>query len=117
APCYMLTMSTQAPVVQSEKITIPNIPAMYVNARQAFVMGADGEVKTLSHEAAKCLMHQKPVLVCHAPYTCARLGVDDLFAFDVLLLFAFVHPASFTVPTPVGLARTVGVSVPTSPED
>lgn len=110
-------MSTHAPAVQSEKITIPNIPAMYVNARQAFLLGTDGDIQTLTHEAAKRMVHQKPVLVCHAPYTCTRLGVDDLFAFDVLELFAFVHPATFTVPTPVGLAKAIGVTVPQTPED
>lgn len=110
-------MSSQAPAITPEKITTPNIPAMYVNAREAFLMDTDGEIKTLSHEAAKRAIHQKPVLVCHAPYTCARLGLDSIFAFDLLELFAFVHPATFAVPTPVGLAKAVGIATPSSAED
>lgn len=112
-----MRMSLLPSEASPQKIQIPQIPAIYVNARQAFLIGTDGEIKTLSHEAAKRAIHQKPVLVCHAPYTCARLGIDSIFAFDVLELFAFVHPATFTVPTPVGLAKAVGVSIPTSTED
>lgn len=114
---YPYIMTTASPAAQSDKIIIPNIPAMYVGARQAFVMGTDGEIKTLSHEAAKRMAHGRPVLLCHAPFTCTRLGVDSLFTFDVLELFAFVHPATFCVPTPVGLAKAVGVPLPVSAED
>ena len=110
----MTTAQTESP---PETIATPRIPAMYVNARQAFVLTTDGDIQTLSHEAAKRLIHQKPVLVCHAPYTCTRLGIDSIFAFDVLELFAFVHPATFAVPTPVGLAKALGISIPKEAED
>jgi len=80
-------------------------------------MSADGEIQILSHERARTAIHNKPVLVCHAPYTCTRLGVEDILAFDILELYAFVHPASFCVPTPFGLAKALGVNVPQTLED
>ncbi len=110
-------MTTNAVQAKPEKVKIPNIPAIYVNAREAYVMSADGEVSKVGHEQAKRIIHDKPVLVCHAPYTCKRLGVESLRAFDILELFAFVHPASFAVPTPAGVAKAVGLPAPTSAED
>lgn len=77
----------------------------------------EGELQTLSHTDAQPLIHNKNVLVCHAPYTKNRLGFDEFYCFDVLELFAFVHPAKFCVPTPVGLAHTLGLSVPETFED
>lgn len=102
---------------QENILSIPNIPAVYANAREAYVLGVDGDIQSLSHEAAKRAAHNNPVLVCHAPYTCARLGVSSLVAFDVLELYAFVHPAKFAVPTPVGLCKALGLSIPQSAED
>jgi ATP-dependent DNA helicase DinG len=112
-----LTMTTTAAAIKPENVKIPKIPAIYVNAREAYLMSVDGEVSKISHEAAKRAIHNKPVLVCHAPYTCKRLGLDAMQAFDVLELFAFVHPATFAVPTPVGLAKAIGIPVPDSAED
>jgi ATP-dependent DNA helicase DinG len=110
-------MTTIAAQAKPEKVKIPNIPAIYANAREAYVMTPDGEVSKLSHAAAKKMIVGKPVMLCHAPYTAKRLGIDTLDAFDVLELFAFVHPATFAVPTPVGLARALGISIPESAED
>lgn len=110
-------MTTSLPAAQPKTVSIPKIPAMYVNARSAFLLTTDGDIQTLTHEAAKRAIHDKPVLVCHAPYTCKRLGVSSLFAFDLLELFAFVHPATFAVPTPVGIAKAIGLARPQSAED
>ena len=100
-----------------QKITLPDIPALAVNARQAAIMDTDGEIKLLPHERAAMLVHKKPVLVCHAPFTRGRLGQDDFYAFDILELFAFTHPTAFAVPTPAGLCKALGLDVPKSLED
>ncbi len=96
------------------KITLPDIPALCVNARQASILTTDGEVRVLDHVAAAQLIHKQPVLVCHAPYTCKTLNTEDINGFDLLELFAFVHPAKFCVPTPVGLSKALGITVPKS---
>ncbi|MAE50820.1 MAG: helicase [Micavibrio sp.] len=96
---------------------LPDIPALCVNATSAALLTTDGEVKVLSHDAAKMLLHKKHVMVCHAPFTRTRLGLEDLYTYDVLELYAFVHPGKFTVPTPTGLAKTLGINTPQDFED
>ncbi len=98
-------------------VSLPAIDSLCVSAREAALLTTDGEIKILDHPAASREIHDKPVLVCHAPFTCARLGVDDLKAFDVLELFAFVHPARFCVPTSVGLCKALGLPAPLEFED
>ena len=98
-------------------VSLPDIPALCVNAKNAAVLTTDGEVKILSHDAARMLLHKKHVLVCHAPFTRTRLGLEEFYAYDVLELYAFVHPGKFTVPTPIGLTNTLGLSAPQDFED
>ncbi len=81
-------------------------------------MSTDGELELHPHAQARRAIHKQYVLVCHAPYTRGRLGEDaDFFGFDVLELFAFVHPTKFCVPTPVGLCKALNLSAPTEFED
>ncbi len=102
---------------QQAPIVLPDIPILAVNTREAAILTTDGEVKTMPHAQAQALVHKKPVMVCHAPYTRQRLGAQDILAFDLLELFAFVHPAAFCVPTPVGLTKALGLTPPESFED
>ena len=94
-------------------ISLPDIPAICVNARQAAILTTDGEIRIVNHETAKQIIHQKPVLLCHAPHTCRQLGIDGILGFDILELFAFVHPTKFCVPTPFGIAKALGINLPT----
>ncbi len=55
-----------------------------------------------------------PLLLLNAPLIATRLGYPDLSGLDLLELFAFVHPARFVVPTPKGLAESLGLEPPTS---
>jgi len=100
-----------------DKIALPAIPALVVSAREACLLSADGELEILPHRQALAQIGSSPVLVCHAPYVRARLGGAPLLTFDVLELFAFVHPATFCVPTPFGLAAALGLSPPNGFED
>lgn len=95
-------MPMQTTVAQTEPATIalPAIPVMAVNGKEAVILTPDGEIKTLPHKQAQILAHGTPLLVCHAPYTRAKLGSNELYAYDILELFAFTHPAAFAVPTP-----------------
>ncbi len=85
-------------------------------------MSTDGEIKILPHDQARLLIHKKHVMLCHAPFTRGRISAgrqqqDDFYAFDILELFAFVHPTLFTVPTPAGVCRALGLDVPAALED
>ena len=112
---FMIPNSSETP--QQPKVSLPDIPALCVNAKNASILTADGEVKVLSHDAARMLLHKKHVMVCHAPFTRTRLGLEEFYGYDVLELYAFVHPGKFTVPTPIGLANTLGLSAPQDFED
>jgi len=100
------------------KISLPDIPALCLNAKSAYILTGDGELQTMSHAKAASLIHKKPVLVCHAPYIRGRLGRNaEFFAFDLLELYAFVHPGQFATPTINGLCKAVGLGQPQSFED
>lgn len=97
---------------QPNIIELPDITAVCVNAKQASIFTTDGEMKSISFDAARMQLHKQHALVCHGPFTRKRLGLDELFTFDVLELYAFVHPVRFCVPTPVGLCQALGLDAP-----
>ncbi|MDB2682877.1 ATP-dependent DNA helicase, partial [Alphaproteobacteria bacterium] len=99
------------------QITLPDIPCLTVSAHVAHILTTEGELQTIPLDQARLLIHKKAAIVCHAPYTRSKLGLDEFYAFDVLELFAFVHPAKFSVPTPHGLCQTLGITPPDSHED
>lgn len=96
---------------------IPDAPVLWATTKKAFILTTDGELQTPPKHKAQQLLHNKPVLACHMPYTCKRLGAQDLFGFDILELFAFVHPGAFCVPTPAGLAKALGLPAPTAQDE
>lgn len=98
-------------------IALPDIPALCVGVKSCALLSADGEIEIISHDRAIKIIHGQSVLVCHAPYVQSRLNLDHFHAFDVLELFAFVHPAKFCVPTPAGLCKALGLGAPESFED
>ncbi len=52
------------------------------------------------------------MILLNAPLVGERLGYPELSGLDLLELFAFVHPATFMVPTPKGLATALGLEAP-----
>lgn len=115
-----MTLSGAAPLPRTpppSPVAMPDVPALAVNMVDSFLLTTDGELKCLPHIQAQTILHHQAALVCHAPYTRQRLGSAEFTAFDVLELFAFIHPARFCVPTPAGLAKALGLSAPRSFED
>lgn len=80
-------------------------------------LSQQGEIKILNAAQAILACGNKPTLVCHWPYTRARMNDADLNVIDILELYAFVHPAKFCVPTPAGLAKALGHTIPAALED
>ncbi|HLJ64775.1 MAG TPA: ATP-dependent DNA helicase, partial [Stellaceae bacterium] len=66
----------------------------------------------LSFAEAARRAQQTLVLLCHAGAAARRMGVPRFPAFDLLELFAFVHPAKFCLPTPRGLAMALDLPQP-----
>jgi len=104
----------------SGKVLLPDVPALVATPRGAVILSSDGEIDEVSKgEAAERLKTQSHLLV-QARFTARRFGVrliDMAPAYDVLELFAFVHPARFCTPTPLGLARALGLVVPDAQPD
>lgn len=84
-------------------------------------MGAVIGGQPMDPAQALALLAAKPHLICHSAFFIERLGIAaqapraavraarEQRHFDVAELFAFVCPARFATPTPVGLARSLAL--------
>ena len=98
-------------------LRLPDAPVLVAGFAGAAWLETTGEVLLLApQEAARRIARVRPIL-CHAPATAKRLGVERFAAFDLLELFAFVRPARFCLPTPRGLAEALGLPSPRGLED
>ena len=96
------------------RLHMPDAPALVAGPRHAVLAGVGGASETLSFAAAARRLAATPMVLCHGPALGRRLGLgqDRVEGFDVLELFAFVHPARFCLPTPRGLAEVLGLPMP-----
>lgn len=87
-------------------------PVLAVGAKGFYYLDDLGEIKEISQNQARMVAGKSQnLLVCHIPYTRQKLGSNDLRAYDLLELYAFVHPTRFAAPTPAGLAKALGVDI------
>lgn len=116
----ILSVMTNPPPRQPE-IIMPQTLALVAGVRAAYGVEETGEVASYSFGEALRVLRAlgTPPLVCHARRTGQRLGfgTDVMRAFDVLELFAFAKPAVFCLPTPMGLAQALDLSLPRNHED
>ncbi|RED17429.1 ATP-dependent DNA helicase [Parasphingopyxis lamellibrachiae] len=91
--------------------------ALHATHGGIWIASPDGEIRESGRGEAISAAAETPMILLNAPMTGQRLGYPELSGLDLLELFAFVHPARFTVPTPAGIARTLGLTVPESDED
>ncbi|MGH6871369.1 MAG: ATP-dependent DNA helicase [Rhizomicrobium sp.] len=95
-----------------------DLPASLVPAPGGAVTATADGAHRIGLEAARALFRSGDVLVAHAAFVAGRLKVAPAKPlFDVLELFAFVRPAQPCVPSALGLARVLGLSLPQSVED
>ncbi len=86
-------------------------PALVPVAGGAVVAEGDGR-RRVDHAEARRLFRSGDVLVAHAVFVSGRLKSPPARAvFDVLELFAFVRPAQPCVPSPLGIARALGLDI------
>jgi len=103
----MLSASASA----ASRIVLPDVGALALTARHAAWLTPDGEIEELTFgQAAE--RAEGGALICHRLSAARRLGTDRFPAFDLLDLFAFVHPARFCLPTVRGLAAWLGLPEP-----
>ena len=90
---------------------------MHASHSGIWICGLDGKTNPVSKGEAVGRAAETPHVILNAPLLGQRLGYPDLSGLDLLELFAFIHPARFTVPTPAGLAKTLGLDVPAHESD
>lgn len=88
-------------------------PALHASHGGIWIATEDG-VRSVGRGEAVRVAADTPVLLLNAPLTAQRLGYTELSGLDLLELFAFLRPARFMVPTPRGVAKTLGLSEPAS---
>ncbi len=115
--CYAGYMNVKLDPPMPKHIILPDIPALFATSENAVILTTDGELQTVTHHEAATIIRNNAAMVCHAPYTKNKIGFDEFFAFDLLELFAFVHPIKFCVPTPAGLCKALSCDVPKDYED
>ena len=103
--------------VPPRRLLIPQAPVLVMGGHRLFCLTTDGELKNIEKQEARLLVRQQMPIVCNALHLAARLGIEKFHAYDVLELFAFIRPGKFSVPTPRGLARSLNLLEPTTPED
>jgi ATP-dependent DNA helicase DinG len=87
-------------------------PALHASHGGIWIARPGGEARAAGRGEAIAAAAETPMIMLNAPLVAARLGYPELSGLDLLGLFAFVHPARFAVPTPKGLARSIGLAPP-----
>jgi ATP-dependent DNA helicase DinG len=115
----MVSESPVAPPAPAARRTVAllDAPVLVAGRREAVWLTPDGEIAALPLAAAAREATLTMPIVCHAPATARRLGVDRFAAYDLLELFAFALPARVALPTPQGLAGALGLPAPATQED
>jgi ATP-dependent DNA helicase DinG len=102
---------------RTQRVLVPDAPVLVAGFREVLWLTPDGEIEALSPAEARGRVEIEPPMLCHATATARRLDSPGFAAFDLLELFAFVYPAKFCVPTPRGLAETLGLPPPRRPPE
>ncbi len=92
-------------------------PALHASHSGIWICGSDGVSRAIGKGEAIGCVAETPHILLNAPLMGQRLGYPDLSGLDLLELFAFIHPAQFVVPTPAGLAKTLGLEPPDQEAD
>jgi ATP-dependent DNA helicase DinG len=98
--------------------SLSHLVALVPAAPGAVIARSDGTAERIDLRDARALFEGGDVLVAHSAFAAGRLGVRaSVMLFDVLELFAFVHPGRPFVPSALGLARSLGLEPPQTPEE
>ncbi|WP_334128007.1 ATP-dependent DNA helicase [Sneathiella sp.] len=99
------------------EIRLPDAPVLVLSALQGHWLTPDGEMLATSLEETAIRAAQAPPLLVHRLNSASRLGINPFPAFDLLELYAFVHPARAALPTVRGIARALDLAIPASPDE
>jgi ATP-dependent DNA helicase DinG len=108
---------TLVPAPIPRRLPVPAAPVLALDGHKLFCLSADGEIGPISDDAARQLVRTAMPILCHGPHIARHLKMERFYAYDVLELFAFVHPGRFSVPSPRGLSRALGLMEPLTGDD
>lgn len=94
------------------------VPALVPVARGALLCDRDGTIRPLNPADARAAFVSGAVLVAGAAFVAGRLKIQSARPpFDLLELFAFVHPATPCIPSAGGVAAALGLPHPVQDEE
>ena len=120
---YTANMLRAAPPDEEKRsmappVVVPEAPALVLAPERAVWLDVSGEIEEISPgEVARRLAKGPPPFVCHAQAVARRFGINAFHAYDLLELYAFVHPAKFCLPTAIGLADALALQRPSNHAD
>ncbi|HEX4080420.1 MAG TPA: ATP-dependent DNA helicase [Rhizomicrobium sp.] len=98
-------------------IDLSSVPALMPAPAGALLGFADGTSRVAAREEARALFRSGEVMIANTAFVAGRLRTTPAKPlFDVLELFAFVRPAIPFVPSALGLARAMSLSMESSPD-
>ena len=103
--------------IMSSLLDILSVPVLYADhAGLVIAHGHDTPYHAMPAQV-KQLAQKNPILLCHRQWTEDKIGFKIPKPLDVLELFAFIRPAQFCLPTPAGIAKRLGLPMPTNAQE
>ena len=90
--------------------TLSKLPALVVGPLGGVIVTPDGEFEAYRLSELRNMLQGHDFLICNRPVCERHLQADLAKCFDILELFAFIRPAEFCLPLPLGL--TVALDLP-----
>ncbi len=106
-----------APPVAARRLLVPKAPVLALAGHALWCLTLDGELAPISDADARATIASHMPIVCNGPQLAQRLKLERFPCYDVLELFAFIHPGRFCVPTPRGVSKALNLLEPQTPED
>lgn len=82
-------------------------PSVHTSSASAIWSEPNEKPENLSLSDLRERMESTPALLCHAPSIARKIKKDHVVGYDILELFAFVYPTTFTLPTLHGVATAL----------
>ena len=97
-------MTNPSPHFSDPMDTLSRLDALVVGPLGGVIVTPDGEVEKYELAELRKILHNHDFLICNRPIAERHLKTNMSGCFDILELFAFIRPAEFCLPLPLGLS-------------
>jgi ATP-dependent DNA helicase DinG len=97
-------------------LIIPNNPSLLIEGKTIHILTPDGEIEQKSFNEFDIFDENNSYIICYKNLVYKRSN-KTFPTYDLLELFAFIHPAKFCTPTIEGLAAFLKLPIPETIED